>query len=196
MRRRLGPAFPARWRRRVLAWIAGVPADADDLPARALDAAARRGITFEELSAPQRAYWLTPAEHALDRDERMQLLLVRSARTDASATIWPAGRAEAHDLLPPDDTPATTVAAAWQLNQAIGRSAPHRSVHHLREDLLRGHLAQQWGTDPGDHHALTTAAFDRAFPSLDAALEAARPFYLHTCGARRLLDRERQPSAA
>ncbi|MFJ9380147.1 hypothetical protein [Streptomyces sp. NPDC101455] len=72
----------------------------------------------------------------------------------------------------------------------------HRSIHHLREDLLRGHLAQQWGTDPGDHHALTTAAFDRALPSLDASLEAARPFCLHTCGARRLLDRERQPSAA
>jgi len=44
------------------------------------------------------------------------------------------------------------------------------------------------------HHALTTAAFDRAFSSLDAALEAARPFYLHTCGARRLLDPERQPA--
>ncbi|MDX2916382.1 hypothetical protein [Streptomyces griseiscabiei] len=130
---------------------------------------------------------ITPAEtERYDEREQLLRLLVRSARVDAATLVWPSTRAEAVGLLNPRLDSGQHTAEAWLPNGAIARSGPSRQVHLLAPGRLRSHLAETWQTldDPGE---LDAAARDRAFPSLDAAMEAARPFFLHATGARRFL---------
>ncbi|MFE2684455.1 TfuA-like protein [Streptomyces mirabilis] len=181
------PGFPGRWRARVLAWITSLPAGAAGTEAAALRTAAGRGITLDTLTRDQAGYWITPAEtERCDDHEQLLRLLVRSARVDAATLVWPSTREEAVGLLSPRIDSGQHTAEAWLLNGTIARSGPGRHVHLLDPEQLRAHLAETWRA-PDDPRELDAAARDRAFPSMDAAVEAARPFYLRAIGARRFL---------
>jgi len=181
------PGFPSRWRARVLSWITGLLTGAPGIEDAALNAAARRGITLRDLAREQAGYWITSRESVqCDEDEQLLRLLVRSARVDAATSVWPSTREEAVGLLDPRFDSGQQTAEAWLLNGTIARSGPGRRVHLLDPGRLRAHLAECWQT-PDDPEELDAAARDRAFPSTDAAVEAARPFFLQAIGARRLL---------
>ncbi|WP_327722175.1 hypothetical protein OG381_47400 [Streptomyces sp. NBC_00490] len=183
------PGFPGRWRTRVLAWITALPAGDAGIEAAALRTAAGRGITPDTLTRDQIQHWITKTEaERYDAHEQLLRLLVRSARIDAATLVWPSTRDEAAGLLSPRIDSGQHTAEAWLLNGTIARSGPGRQVHLLDTARLRAHLAETWQTPdaPGE---LDATARDRAFPSMDAAVEAARPFYLHAIGARRLLPR-------
>ncbi|GAB3979313.1 hypothetical protein GCM10029978_074360 [Actinoallomurus acanthiterrae] len=172
------PDFPARWRRHVLAWIASHPPGADDLEDQALAAAHARGLDANALTPAQIGYWATPAEIAdLCRRELLLRILVRSARLDPTASIWPETPAEAAGFLDVDASAAAAV-TAWTTNQQVAATGPGRTPDHLDPERIRTHLADEWGIDPSDQAALTAAARDRGILSLPDAVEAARPFYL------------------
>jgi hypothetical protein len=185
------PRFPVRWRALVLSWIAGDPPraireDAADLEARALAAAATRGVASRHLTAGQLAYWLTPVEvRNAPRREALLRIIVRSARLDSAATIWPTNRAEAGDLLNPAIPSGQITASAFNLNDRVGRAAAGRTIHHLRPDRIRAQLADVWGARPAEDVELNAHARDRGFQDMRGAVEVARSFYLwartHSC---------------
>jgi len=177
--------FPRRWRRYVLSWMAGEPLP--DPEARALHAAEAAGLSVRYLSAEQVAYWLTPAEAAeLDDREQLARILVRAVAHDLTAPLWPASVSEASAgaLLDPALDSAGFAAAAIRCNTTIAGAGPKRTIWHLREDLLRAHLAGLWDTGP-DGEDLTAAARDRGFTSAADAIREARRFYLLAVGVLR-----------
>jgi hypothetical protein len=171
--------FPARWRALVLGKIAGIspPEKAADDPAvAALRAAAGAGLSYESLSAAQRAEWLTPGELAsLPPGEAMVTILVRSYQP-------PRGLFELVDVpagpLIARQATRCCVAAAFATNEATAARAPHWQVSHLNRDVLGSQLADVWGAGPADLPALDAHARDRGLASFDAAVEAFRPFFL------------------
>ncbi|WP_326691520.1 TfuA-like protein [Streptomyces sp. NBC_01795] len=186
------PHFPARWRHFVLTWIAGMPEQtksagpaepaqsAEPTARRALTAARLRGLAPGTLTSHQVAQWLASGESELpDPAEQLLRMLVRSSRLSAAGAARFTDPERAAGLLDGDIDSASAVRAAWRLNEAVAASAPHRSVHRLRTDLLIGHLADQWCVPPGDRRALAGAAGDRGFVDVAEAVEAARAFYLH-----------------
>jgi hypothetical protein len=169
------PRFPARWRQYVLTWISGSsgPQHED----RALAAAAGDGISAAYLAPEQARYWLTTAELALPVREQTIRILVRAVPGDLTAEIWPTSPTEAERILGPLDGIAVDVAAALQHNEQVAAKGPGFATWLLRDDLITGHLARQWGI-PGEGEMLTAAARDRGFGSTADAADAARVFYL------------------
>ncbi|WP_326808971.1 hypothetical protein OHB04_34330 [Streptomyces sp. NBC_01775] len=161
-----GPAEPAQ--------------SAEPTARRALTAARLRGLAPGTLTSHQVAQWLASGESELpDPAEQLLRMLVRSSRLSAAGAARFTDPERAAGLLDGDIDSASAVRAAWRLNEAVAASAPHRSVHRLRTDLLIGHLADQWCVPPGDRRALAGAAGDRGFVDVAEAVEAARAFYLH-----------------
>jgi hypothetical protein len=149
---------------------------------RAIAVARGRGLSLEALPPARAAYWLTPADLALDdARERLLRLLVRSARLPSTGHPRFTGAAAAH-LLDPGIDSAAAVLTAWRVNAVVAASAPHRSVHRLRPDLLAAHLAEVWRVPADDPGALDAAARDRGFFDAGGAVEAARGFYLYFSG--------------
>ncbi|WP_433178180.1 TfuA-like protein [Actinoallomurus sp. CA-150999] len=172
------PAFPARWRRHVLAWIAAQSPAARNVEDQALAAAHARGLDSNALTPGQIGYWATPGEIvSLCQRELLLRILVRSARMDPTASVWPETPAEAAGLLDAD-TAARAAVTAWTTNERVAATGPGRTLEHLDPKRIHAHLASQWGIHPSDTAALTAAARDRGILSLPDAVEAARPFYL------------------
>jgi hypothetical protein len=184
-------AFPARWRALVLGKIAGISQPgmtAGDPATSALRAAAAAGLSYESLSAAQRAEWLTPGELTrLLPGEAMVTLLVRSYQP-------PRGLSELVDVSagPPIARQAirSWVAAAFATNEATAARAPHWQLSHLNRGVLGLQLAGIWGGDPADIPALDACARDRGLASFDAAVEVFRPFFL-----KQRVDEAGQPAA-
>ncbi|WP_432252967.1 TfuA-like protein [Streptomyces sp. HNM1019] len=184
------PGFANRWRRFVLAWIADEHCADDDstghqrhVESRAIEAARARGVTLETLRPHQLGYWLTPTETAMpEADEQMLRLLVRSIRLGGADDPRLTNQAHAAYLLNPQIDSTGAVKAAWNVNAAVTESAPHRSIHRLRPDLLAAHIADHWQVPTDDRPQLEAAARDRAFFDADEAIDAARTFYLHASG--------------
>jgi hypothetical protein len=179
------PAFPARWRRHVLAWIAGAVGpptrddDRADVESLALATAEVKGIALRYLSAAQLEHWLTRDElKDLPNTEKLTRVLVRSVIQDPDAAIWPTSAYDAPDLFNPAIDSASAAASAFQRNEEVARSGPHRTVYELRADKVREHVAERWGISPDDEQALMAAARDRGFHSAAGAVEAARSFIL------------------
>jgi len=171
------PAWPLRWRRHVLSWIAGSCGPAR--PGGALDAARVGGLDVTCLSPAQLSYWLTPAEIcSLDDREQLARILTRAVPQDPVALVWPVTARQAGALISPSAGSPRTVAAAWRLNGRVSWTAPDRTTDRLRANLIREHLARTWAVAPDDAAGLTAAARDRGFGSIAAAVDAARPFFL------------------
>lgn len=194
---------PRRWRRVVLTWVlggdgantdsrphaddaTGTCADADDdaaLSRATVRAVRRRGLSWEALSSEQTAYWLRADEiHGLTAEERVVRIVVRSA----GITLPDCATGPRAAVLLADDggrEPLSTLADAWRTNAAVAASSPSRGIQRLRPALLRAHVAEEWGVAADDGRALNAAARDRGFADTEAAIEAARPFYLHRSGA-------------
>jgi hypothetical protein len=164
--------FPARWERLVLSTVAG---PGDDLVPRALAAAARQGLTPESITAAQAGYWLTPAERtALSGADAVIRLLVRSY-------VAPAPAHQIAGFEPgvvADPAARRAVAEAQVTNARVASWKNAQSIAHLKSDVLHAHLAEVWQAEDGA--ALTAAARDRGFDSVDAAVAAVRPFFLRT----------------
>jgi hypothetical protein len=191
------PGFPARWQAFVLAWIAGdereIAGDEGEREGegderaggeqRAVEAAQARGLTLESLSPRQIGHWLTPTEtRNLPSTEQFLRLLVRSACLGMAGHPRFTDPESAGRLLDERLDSATAVRTAWQINEVVAKSAPHRSVIRLRPELLVAHLADRWGAPVADGPALDAAARDRGFSDVQSAMEAARAFYLHVSG--------------
>ncbi|WP_433176384.1 TfuA-like protein [Actinoallomurus sp. CA-150999] len=182
------PDFPARWRHVALTWITGgsLGDDPAAVERRAIETAHASGLDRGSLTGEQAQYWLSPQEIAgLSADDQLLSVLVRSARFDAAGHARLTTRERTAFLIKPDRDSAAAVAAAWSLNDAVAATAPHRAVHLLRQDLLRAHIADQWGVTAVDGPALDAAARDRGFLDAAAAMEVARAFYLHASGVVR-----------
>ncbi|ONI86985.1 hypothetical protein ALI144C_10095 [Actinosynnema sp. ALI-1.44] len=164
--------FPTRWERLVLSTVAG---PGDDLVPRALAAAARLGLTPESITAAQAEYWLTAAERAeLSGADAVIRLLVRSHKAPA-----PARRIAGFDPgVVADPAARRAVAEAQVTNARVASWKNGQSIAHLNSDVLRAHLAEVWRAEGSA--ALTAAARDRGFDSVDAAVAAVRPFFLRT----------------
>jgi hypothetical protein len=172
------PAWPGRWRRHVLSWIAarGRRPGGHDV---ALDTARAAGLDVTNLTPAQAGYWLTPAERAaLDVDDQLARILTRAVPQDPAALVWPVTAAQAGELVNPAMDSGHAAAAAAVLSDQISRAGPYRRLCDLRAGPIRAHLADAWRTSPDDAPALTAAARDRGFASADAAVAAARPFFL------------------
>lgn len=169
--------FARRWRRHVMSFIAG--AGSVDPEPDAVAVMAAGGISIQNLSPPQLAYWLTDAEvTGLSDPEKLARLVVRSVPGDRTAPVRPATVEEAGDLLIDIAGTASAVAAALRRNAEIASAAPHQTIYHLRVSQLRRHLAGKWSVDLGDEPALGAAARDRGFAGLAEAVNAARTFFL------------------
>jgi hypothetical protein len=151
--------FPTRWREHVLSQIFGRgPRDAE-----------RYGLRHADLTDAQRAHWLTRSEQAeLPAVEALHRVLVRSASV-------PPERALVGSEISADSVQA--VAEALEVNRQVLEDDPDNSIGRLREEALKAHLANVWGTDV-DEEALVAAARDRGFPVLEEAVRVARTFYL------------------
>ncbi|MEV5746555.1 TfuA-like protein [Actinoallomurus sp. NPDC052308] len=190
------PGFPARWRHAALTWITGGSLGDDPalIERRAIETARTGGLDRGSLDEEQAQYWLSPQEiHGLSEDEQLLRILVRSARFDAAGHARLTTLAKTAFLIRPDLDSAAAVAAAWSVNDAVAATAPHRAVHHLRQDLLRAHIADRWEVVATDGHALDAAARDRGFLDAAAAVEVARAFFLHASG---VVPPNRDPSSA
>ncbi len=173
------PDFPRRSRLFALRWIAGDQrASAEQAETRALSVTADNGITVRDLDPERLAHWLSPAELA-ELPEREKLLRAL-VRTGWSTTIRPADRTAAGELLNPAIPSAEIAAAAFRFNRQVASEGPNRTIHHLRPERIRAHLACTWGVPADDTEALTAAARDRMFDSIDTAIEIGRSFYLWT----------------
>ena len=171
------PDFPRRWRLHTLRWIAGDDrATLEEAADRAAAVTAANGLTPRDVDGERLSYWLSPAERS-GLPEREQLLRAM-VRARWRSAIRPARWADAPDLLNPDIPSVRIAAAAHRFNKQVASGGPHRTVHHLRAERVRAHLAQTWGVPADDFEELTAAARDRLFDSLDGAVDAARPFYL------------------
>ncbi len=168
------PAWPGRWRRHVLSWVARSAS-----PAAGLDAARAAGLDAAHLTPAQAGYWLTPAEiAALDDSEKLARILTRAVPQDPAALVWPVAAAQAGGLINPDLDSGRTAARAALLAGQVSRTGPHRRLRDLHADPIRAHLAAAWAASPDDGPAMDAAARDRGFASAGAAVAAARPFFL------------------
>jgi hypothetical protein len=151
--------FPMRWREHVLSQIFDRgPRDAE-----------RYGLRHADLTDAQRAHWLTGSERAeLPAVEALQRILVRSASVPPERAL--VGSETSADTV-------QAVAEALEVNRQVLEDDPGNSIGRLREEALKGHLADIWGTAVDDE-ALVAAARDRGFPVLDEAVRVARTFYL------------------
>jgi hypothetical protein len=184
------PAFPQRWRTRVLTSIARVcGASLEEAEAAAVKAAAEQGVHTEALTPDQLAFWLTDEEiRALDGPEMLRRVMVRSASWDRAWNVWPATREHAAQLLADPEETAAAVAAALELNACVAAEHPQYSVTRLAPDRLTRHVAARWGL-PGDASSRErdAAARDRGFRDWSGAVNASRSYYL--------LQREREAAA-
>ncbi|HEX3778380.1 MAG TPA: TfuA-like protein [Pseudonocardiaceae bacterium] len=173
--------FAAYWQRFVLAYIAGehvVGDDADgaDLVDRALAVAARYGLTAQSVTERQVRYWLTEREAAQLSDvDALVRILVRSHQTLRPTRDL----ADAEPDLRTDPVAMHAVASAQLINTEVESWGSRHTVEHLKPAALREHLARQWRVESADTEALLAVARDRGFVSVDEALDAARPFFLH-----------------
>jgi hypothetical protein len=179
------PNFPQRWRARVLASIARLPADTPtgELEDAALNAAAAHGVHARALTAGQLAHWLTEQEiSALGDAEMLLRIMVRSACWDSAWDVWPASLADADQLL--TNTQATATAVDWSLvlNAAVEADNPQHTVTRIAPHRLAQHIAASWGLADEDDPARTAAARDRGFRTFTDAANTARSFYLGQCG--------------
>ena len=178
------PGFPARWRARVVAAVAGrQPGTSDDMEAAALRLAAAEGVDPAAMTLRQLEFWLTPRElRDLDRGERLIRMMVRSARLDGAWSLWPTTTEQAGDLLDHGSGTAEAVAGAFAVNDAVERADPGHSTDKLSTFRIADHLVRRWALPPDvDRALLDAAARDRAFRDFAGAVEVARAFYL---GAR------------
>lgn len=176
--------FPARWRARVLAAIAGRRSGStDDMEATALRLAAAEGVDPIAMTRRQVEFWLASQEiRDLERGERLVRMMVRSARLDGAWSLWPSTLEQAGDLLDPGIGTVEAVAAAYALNAAVEQADPRHSTDRLSAGRIGDHLAQRWALPPdAARPILDAAARDRAFRDFAGAVEVARAFYL---GAR------------
>ncbi|GGP93083.1 hypothetical protein [Streptomyces melanogenes] len=163
------PAFPARWRRRVLARIARRTASAKS---GALAVADASGVDTADMTGEQLSFWLTPYEQGdLSRTEALAKIMVRSARLDGAWSVWPASWTEAPDLLEDAAATVAAVTAAYLTNAEVEAADPRHSIAHL---AIRWELRAGAGRAERD-----AAARDRAFRDFAGAIEVvARAFYL------------------
>ncbi|MGA4837437.1 TfuA-like protein [Streptomyces sp. G45] len=127
-----------------------------DFPRRwaAFVAARRDGPRPPELTAEQKAAWLTPEEVELLGDERaLATALTRATRPPLAPT---AERDRLHALLADGPQP----------------SAPREGRHWTRRDA-RLHLHEVWNVPEHDRVGLLARARDRGFPDVPAAVDAA-----------------------
>jgi hypothetical protein len=179
--------FPGRWRRHILLRINGLPDDSasDDieLADRALALAESRGFDLANMPADRLGAWLTAEEMAsLDEKEKILRTLVRSVPRDASAPIWPTAIEEADDLLSPYADDVKSITAALRRNAEVSALNPRYNTHYLRAEIIRDHLAEQWGLDATGRSQLNAAAMDRGFAHMDHAINVARSFFLWASG--------------
>ncbi|MGW3200072.1 TfuA-like protein [Streptomyces sp. NPDC001118] len=174
------PAFPDRWRSRVLAHATGRPS----LDLHALQRFARHtGLAVHRLDARQAGYWLTPGERAeLPWDEQVARLLVRTARLDTSWTIWPGTLAEADGLLDAALDSARQVREAAAVNASVQAADPSHDISRLDPARIAAHLDHVWRLDAPDAAVRDAAARDRAFRDHACAVRTARYFYLAATG--------------
>jgi hypothetical protein len=182
-----GSDFPDRWRRHVLRRISDLPENAviDDIEVanRALILAESKGFLLANLPADRLSFWLTDEEIAsLDENEKTLRLLVRSVPRDATAPIWPTVIEEANGLLDSYADDVEAIAAAFRRNAEVSELNPRYNTHNLRADLIRDHVAAQWGIDVNDRSHLNAAAMDRGFAHADHAINVARSFFLSASG--------------
>ena len=182
-----GSDFPDRWRRHVLRRISDLPENAviDDIEVanRALILAESKGFLLANIPADRLSFWLTDEEIAsLDENEKTLRLLVRSVPRDASAPIWPTAIEEANGLLDSCADDVEAIAAAFRRNAEVSELNPRYNTHNLRADLIRDHVAAQWGIDVNDRSHLNAAAMDRGFAHADHAINVARSFFLSASG--------------
>jgi hypothetical protein len=173
------PGFPRRWRRFALRGIAGsdgsdvVTDDVTRLEEAAIAAAAATGVTVESLTAAHAAEWLSASEAARPHSrESLCVLLVRSFRPLRGTWDIIAGEP---DLI--DEETRAAVAESHVVNAQVARWEPGQRPDHLRESVLRQHLARIWQVTD-DERSLRAAARDRGFGSIRPAVSAARPFFL------------------
>lgn len=169
--------FPLRWRRFVLAHVAGdaVTTDLVSLEDRALAVAAHSGLTPESLTAKQTGHWLTEEEATeLPGKERVLRVLVRSYQSASQTNAL----AVAEVGLAGDPQAQRAVAEAQVINAEVASWASGQSVDQLKPAVLREHLASVWHLGSADEPALLAAARDRGFASVERAVDAVRPFFL------------------
>ncbi|WP_323392077.1 TfuA-like protein [Streptomyces jumonjinensis] len=181
------PGFPARWREHVLRTAAGTAGDPHPTtePA-ALDAAARQGLTYEQLTEEQLSSWLTDDEiAALPPAAAVLTIMVRSARPTVDLDD-PRLRAR----LVGEDR-GREISHCLAVNEKIAAGGHARHVDCLKPAVLCGHLTAVWGLGPDAGERQTTAAArDRGFASVAEAAEAARPFFLRWYATRRSTPKE------
>ncbi|WP_274565090.1 YcaO-like family protein [Streptomyces spiramyceticus] len=174
------PAFPRRWRTRVLSLL--LAADGQHVVhERAVeDFAAHRGLALADLTDEQLAYWLTADERShADPGEQLVRLVVRSARLDDAWPVYPVSPAEAGPLFNAELPTEDHVLHALQTNAAALAEHPGHSIAHLSADRISAHLLAHWG-QPADAglDERDAAARDRGLRSFTAAVETDRTFYL------------------
>jgi hypothetical protein len=168
--------FPDRWTRFALNRISGAEIVGPDMVGRALAVASGSGVDSTALTDGRARYWLTEREIAnLSADDQLVRMLVRSYRTPSPT----------RDLLDDqpdlgeDDTARRMVAEATVVNAEVASWGDKRTVDHLKRATLHAHVAEVWRIEDPDAVTMLAAARDRGFESVDAALDAARMFYLH-----------------
>jgi hypothetical protein len=170
--------FPDHWKRFALSRIAGAEIVEPDLVGRALAKAARSGLDSTAMTGERLRYWLTEREIAdLSADDMLLRVLVRSYLPLSPARDL----LEAQPGLIEDDAVRRMVGEATVVNAEVASWGDKRTVDHLRLATLRAHLALVWRIEDADADAdaMLAAARDRGFESVDAAVDAARMFYLH-----------------
>ncbi|MFK8906204.1 TfuA-like protein [Streptomyces sp. YS-3] len=176
------PGFPARWRHRVLAAIAGRAA----MPrAGALAVANACGVSTADMTPAQLAFWLTPAEQRdLTRADALAQIMVRCARWDGAWAVWPSTWQEAAGLLGDPMAAAAAVTAAFKVNTRAEAADARHSIAHLDTGRISRHLAERWKLPPSaDQAQRDAAARDRAFRDFAGAAEVARAYYLAAVSA-------------
>jgi hypothetical protein len=180
------PEFPSRWRRYVLAWIAGLREAVIEHRAAVPDAvleqcAVARAQTYgldAEALLRHAPVWLSPEEsRGLSERERVLRVLVRSGAMGVGIEATH-GRVYREYLLGGRDGQVDMVAAALRANVALEESDSRKSVHALRPSRLQQALEKSWSLREPAQAALDAAARDRGFESFAAALDISRYFYL------------------
>lgn len=171
-----GDDFPDRWERFALSRIAGAEIVGPDLVGRALAKAARSGIDSSSMTDEHLRYWLTEREIGdLSADDMLVRVLVRSYRPLSPTRDL---LADQPDLIE-DDAVRRMVAEATVVNAEVASWGDKHTIDHLRLATLHQHVARVWRIEDADAATMLAAARDRGFESVDAALDAARMFYLH-----------------
>jgi len=168
--------FPRRWARFVLRRIArGDPGGSDDeLLAAATAVAADNGLDGASLTSAQLDEWVLGTERDLPPQELLRLVLVRSYRPARGIYDLLTGEPD----LVRDEPTRQVVAESQVINSSIAGWAPRRSANHIKESVLRDHLAHAWRLSSNGARDLTAAARDRGFASAAEAIAACRPFFL------------------